>query len=220
MPHSLNDKIGPSTPTFTYFLTNRYRHFRLCPNLHEIVNRSQLLTEARLTDVLGDNESIPPRESVLHPNALTGIKKMLKSPRHSPKVPSEPHRNTLLPLGPPVPTDELTRCLDRSGYAVVHDAGDSRDALIELSRLAGDVQRHERADEDGIVQIESSPSTAGEVEQFAGQGTDAFPLHTDGSYLDEIVQVGDGVFLRIGPPKGLLIQCVRPSYQRRGAYSL
>lgn len=97
------------------------------------------------------------------------------------------------------------------GYAVVQGAGHQRDQLAELATQFGNIQFHERSASDGVVEIESAPANGNTDAQFAGQGIAAFPFHTDGSYLDEIRQIDRDVFVRVNPPRGLVIQCVRPA---------
>jgi len=107
--------------------------------------------------------------------------------------------------------EAISQKLAMDGFAVVRDYGKGSSALLSLAAMSGDVQRHERSDADGVVLIEAVDGAPMNESQFSGQGVQPFGWHTDGTYLDEVVQIADGLFLRIRPPKGLIIQCVRPA---------
>lgn len=96
------------------------------------------------------------------------------------------------------------------GYAVV-EAWDTETATLRaIAERFGRVQSHIRADANGLVGISTDTIVNREWEayrsEYHGVSSEEFLPHTDGSYLNGLVD-HDGEYIQLLPPKMLLLQC-------------
>lgn len=94
------------------------------------------------------------------------------------------------------------------GYVLLQAPDASTTTLEKVANLFGIIQRHVRSPETGITEIvgRSSRSKKNQV----ASNEEFFP-HTDGTFLNGIIFSKEGKYVRVGPPKLILLQCVQPS---------
>ena len=96
------------------------------------------------------------------------------------------------------------------GYAVLEAWDTESSTLKEVSERFGSVQRHIRADANGLVGISTETIVNREWEQYrseyTGITTEEFLPHTDGSFLHGLVR-RNGHYVQLLPPKMLVLQC-------------
>jgi alpha-ketoglutarate-dependent taurine dioxygenase len=105
----------------------------------------------------------------------------------------------------------LQQKVDRDGFCVLRAWDTQTETLKTIANLFGDIQSHIRADSAGVVGGgEPVDSTWKEHRgEYQGLTEEEFGPHTDGSFLDGALPLEGGGLVRIGPPKMVLLQCVR-----------
>lgn len=105
----------------------------------------------------------------------------------------------------------IRETVERDGYAIVEAWDASESTLLAIAHSLGDIQRHVRANERGVVGEEPARTDWSSFpDEYQGLGTTEFPPHTDGTFLDGITLQGDTV-CRVLPPEMLILQCVQPA---------
>ena len=90
-------------------------------------------------------------------------------------------------------------------------AGDSKvGTLKHVGDLFGNAQKHVRNPITGITDIIGESHPKGRKNHQVASNKEFLP-HTDGTYLSGMARSEDGKYYRVGPPKFILLQCVKPS---------
>jgi alpha-ketoglutarate-dependent taurine dioxygenase len=115
--------------------------------------------------------------------------------------------------------DAVSAALRAYGYCVLEAWDANYETLRLVAELCGAVQSHIRADAEGIVGERPArhPEWREHAEEYQGTTSEEFLPHTDGTFLDGAVLAGE-TLLRLGPPKLVLLQCVRAA--RSGGVNL
>jgi alpha-ketoglutarate-dependent taurine dioxygenase len=106
---------------------------------------------------------------------------------------------------------DIEDTLEAHGACVVEPWSDDYTTFKLVASLFGDIQFHIRSNEEGIVGEGASQNESWKThaeEYYGGISDEEFPPHTDGSYLDGANVMGKSL-MRIGPPKMVILQCVR-----------
>ncbi len=117
------------------------------------------------------------------------------------------------------PADALDRgqvireAMIAEGFCVIRGLPNDGDALLALAQRFGDVQRHIRADDRGVVgDTPADLSWRSYITEYNGVNTEEFDPHTDGSFVDGLL-VEAGQAKRIVPPRLLLLQIAQRAEQ-------
>ncbi len=105
--------------------------------------------------------------------------------------------------------EEVGKAFREHGYVILTPGTSDRQMALKACRLFGKIQSHIRAPENGVVEVRS--------ESLGSQGKQvvsnlAFDAHTDGAYLEGMAFNLHGVY-RVGPPKIVALQCVKPAFR-------
>lgn len=113
----------------------------------------------------------------------------------------------------------INSALRERGFALIQHNQAERDTLLRLSYACGNLQMHERADKEGVVEVSSSGDNQKNLDTsvFRGLSAGLFPPHTDGAYLDTYY-FENGSLKEVAPPKLIILQCVRKA--ERGGESI
>lgn len=104
--------------------------------------------------------------------------------------------------------DQVHARFNKQGYVVLNPKVCDEKLTLQVSRLFGKIQNHKRSfNQDGIVEIRSE--SLGKEDYHVTSNIGFFP-HTDGAYLQGMY-VKDHRSYRIGPPKIVVLQCVKRS---------
>ncbi|QIG79459.1 TauD/TfdA family dioxygenase [Stakelama tenebrarum] len=113
-------------------------------------------------------------------------------------------------LKKPFPRSIISRQLSDFGYCLVKPSSTGENALLEVAKHFGRIQRHERSRRNGVVDVTSDDRLQTQIsEKFKGLGTARFGPHTDGAFLNAIYSDERGYKRHISPPSYLILQCVQ-----------
>ena len=104
---------------------------------------------------------------------------------------------------------EIKTLFSEKGYLILSPPSDDQNLLLDITRLFGKVQRHERSPENGIVEIRSKKVDVHDQQVVSDMH---FFAHTDGAYLEGMTQYDGGTF-RVAPPKIVVLQCIKPAQE-------
>ncbi len=104
---------------------------------------------------------------------------------------------------------EIVSQFRKQGHVILSAPTTDRSWIIDVARLFGKIQGHSRSPKDGVVEVYSG---AGEIQDHQINSNLSFFAHTDGHYLNGLVCKKNQTF-RIGPPKMVILQCVKPSME-------
>lgn len=95
------------------------------------------------------------------------------------------------------------------GFVILSPQKVDDNLLLKTCRLFGKIQGHARDNSNGIVEIRSGSSGTSNKVVISKLG---LKPHTDGVYLDGIA-IRNNVVHRVGPPKIVALQCIKPATQ-------
>ncbi len=106
--------------------------------------------------------------------------------------------------------ETLYRLVENRGFAIVRAWDTAPETLTYIAGHFGRIQRHPKADATGVVTVRPERQRGEGFERNVSKTSAEFQLHTDGSFIDGVVPVGDSLY-RTGPPCLFLLQCVTPA---------
>lgn len=104
---------------------------------------------------------------------------------------------------------DIQRQFRRQGYVILSPPTTDYSWIIDIAKLFGKIQGHSRSPKDGVVEVYSGPE---KTEDHQINSNLSFFAHTDGHYLNGLIRKHNQIF-RIGPPKMVILQCVKPSIE-------
>lgn len=121
---------------------------------------------------------------------------------------------------------EIKQLLEEKGFCILTLWDNKIESFLCVANMLGRIQRHVRSKGDGSVDIlpsdnsyavssEESESWMQHRDQYLGTTNKKMSPHTDGSYLHGL-KIEDGLCVVVGPPKFILLQCVRPASKGEG----
>lgn len=96
------------------------------------------------------------------------------------------------------------------GFVVLQGPDSSPTTLKQVAEMFGPIQRHSRNTATGIVDITSEEYSSDEKTKKVASNIKFLP-HTDGTYLNGIALSKKDKCVRVGPPRFVLLQCVKPA---------
>jgi alpha-ketoglutarate-dependent taurine dioxygenase len=103
--------------------------------------------------------------------------------------------------------------LQSQGWCLVRPVDTSPDRLLTIAKQFGTIQRHIRADANGLVGKNMSVDQGWKDYQseYIGVNQDRMNPHTDGSFLAGAMEI-DGCLHPVDPPAMMLLQCTHPAH--------
>ena len=113
---------------------------------------------------------------------------------------------------------QIVEMIHRNGFVIVDPWDNSERTIKVIGEHLGHIQRHIRANEDGVVgETPISLDWSAYSEEYFGVNNEEFNPHTDGSYLNGATLV-DGKLYEVNPPRVLLLQMAQPAEEGGANY--
>lgn len=108
--------------------------------------------------------------------------------------------------------NSISQTIRERGFVIVRPSEPSATELLALASALGTIQKHIRADVDGVVGERESVdrSWRAHKSEYTGPQHTAMPPHTDGSFLAGVTYRNERL-LPVAPPRLVLLQCVQPA---------
>lgn len=113
---------------------------------------------------------------------------------------------------------QIVNMVHRKGFAIVCPWDNSERTLKIIGEHLGHIQKHVRANEDGVVgETPIATEWAKFSDEYFGVDTEEFYPHTDGTYLSGATLV-NGKLYEVNPPRMLLLQMAQPAFEGGANY--
>ena len=108
----------------------------------------------------------------------------------------------------------IDRHMSQNGFCLFNFEVNDKRLLLDLAKNFGEIQLHIRADKKGIVGTTqyTDHSWKDHPQEYQGVSTRKFSPHTDGTFINGMYMENNR-FVKLGPPKYLILQCIKNSSQ-------
>lgn len=100
----------------------------------------------------------------------------------------------------------ITKNFKEKGFCILANANNFEENLIQVSTLFGTIQRSQNSDKNGATLVSSMPDNHNFMQGVFSNAE--FFAHTDGAYLNGLIETERKIIKNVTPPKLVMLQCV------------
>ncbi len=106
--------------------------------------------------------------------------------------------------------EEIAPIFSKNGFVLINLKNASEKNLLEIAKLFGPIQRNRNTNFSGVTNVVSDNKAVSAQNNQVVSSLE-FLAHTDGAYLQGVASDKGGTYVKVSPPKILLLECIKPS---------